>query len=102
MKMSEEKSFLDKLSSSPSELWKNNKLFFIAFGAIILIIKFRSLLVDLIVSDSKKVFGDAKKQSDVFKGEEDSANKKANELVAKADQKLNNRPTVDEDWNKKG
>lgn len=100
--MSKEQSFWEKLSSSPADLWKNNKLFLIAFGAIILIIKFRSLLIDLIVSDSKKVFDNAKKQSDTLKSEEDSANKKANDLVASADKKLQEKPTVDEDWNKRG
>lgn len=92
--------FWAKLNSGVGNLWENNKIFVIIFGVIIFVIKFREVLISLIVADSKKIFDNATKESDGLKKQEDSYNSSADKLVEKAKQKTNN-DTVTEDWYKK-
>ena len=52
--MDENQSFLQKLNAPIGILWENNKKFVIGFGIIILIIKFREVIIDLLISSSHK------------------------------------------------
>lgn len=94
-------SFFDKFSMSFGDLWANHKLFLIGCGALILIVKFREVLIDILVSSSKTLIADTKKQSDVLVTQENEANKQANDLIAKAKEEPSKNTPSDDDWYKK-
>jgi len=95
------KAFWVKLNTSAADLWKNDKLFLILFGVIILVFKFRSLLVDLIVSDSEAVFKKAQQTSDELTKNETKNNQAADELIAHAEKLNSSQGNVTDDWNQK-
>lgn len=93
--------FLEKLQMDPATLWKNHKGFLIGFGVLILIIKFREVIIDILVSSSKTVLEDAKKKDSSLRADENAANNAANKLIDDAKKLDENKPKVDEDWYKK-
>lgn len=95
------KAFWAKLNSDIADLWEKDKLFLIIFGVLILVIKFRSILIDLIISNSKTIFNDAKKEDANLKQQEDQANQAADQLVKHAEEIGKNEGTVTDDWNTK-
>lgn len=101
--MSEEQkpSFLDKFSLPFGTLWDKYKIFLIIFGIFILIWKFRSLIIDLLVSDVHSTMDKAKKEDATLRQEEKEANDQANKLRQEADALSKDKPEVDEDWHKK-
>ena len=101
--MSEEQkpSFLDKFSLPFGTLWDKYKVFLIIFGIFILIWKFRSLIIDLLVSDVHTTMDKAQKQDATLRQEEKEANDQANKLRQEADALSKDKPEVDEDWHKK-
>lgn len=94
-------SFLEKFNLPFSTLWSQYKGFLIAFGILILIFKFREVIIDLLVGSARKTVQDATKQDQVLRGEEKAANDQANELRKQASDVAANKPVIDEDWNKK-
>lgn len=101
--MADEKqpSFLEKLNMSPSQLWANHKAFIIVFGLLIIVVKFREIIFDMLVSGSKKMVEEAQKKSDTLQNEQNKANNQANQLIEDAKKMGENRTKVNEDWNKK-
>lgn len=93
--------FLQKLQLDPATLWKNHRAFLIGFGLLILIIKFREVIVDILVASSKTILEGAKKTDAQLKSEENQANSAANKLIDDAKKLDENKPKVDEDWYKK-
>lgn len=92
--------FLDKFSLDAKTLWNNHKLFLIFFGGLILIVKFRDVLIDILVSSSKKLLQDTKDKDTVLAGEEQKAKDDANALVQKAKEEPLKEKPVDDDWYK--
>lgn len=90
-----------KLTTDVGQLWQTDKGFVILFGVVILAIKFHSILIDLIVSNSKAIFDSTKKTSDVLQKKEDDANAQANHLVENAKKLPESEVPIDDDWNKK-
>lgn len=97
----QELSFLQKFNAPLSTLWNQYRGFLIIFGILILIVKFRSAIIDLLISDSRKIVSDTVKQDAQLKVEENQANDQANQLRREADQLGKNKAVIDEDWNKK-
>lgn len=97
----EKPSFIEKFNSPLSTLWDNHKAFLIIFGIIILIFKFRGVIMDLLVSSSREAVKDAQKQDAALKAEENKANDQANQLRKEAEDLSKNKEKVDEDWYKK-
>lgn len=93
--------FLEKFNLPFSTLWAQYKVFFILCGVLVLIFKFREVIIDLLVSSSRKTVQDAVKQDQVLRGEEKQANDQANQLRKEASDLAANKPVIDEDWNKK-
>ena len=94
-------SIADKLKLDAKTLWNDHKLFFIIFGALILLVKFRDIAIDLLVSGAKKEVTETKKEDAVLAAYEKKANDAANQLVQQAkDEPLKQGP-IDDDWNKK-
>lgn len=94
-------SFIEKFNMPFSELWEKYKLFLIGFGLLILIVKFRSVIIDLLISDAHKKVDEAQKKDATLHQEENKANDEANRLRDEANKLSENKPKVDEDWNKK-
>jgi len=101
--MSEENkpSFLEKLNMPLSQLWSQYRLFLIGFGVLILIFKFREVIIDLLVSSARKTVDEAQKQDTQLRQDETKANTQANDLRQQAEDLGKNKPKVDEDWHKK-
>lgn len=93
--------FWTKVTSDIDDLWEKDKGFVIAFGVIILAVKFREILIDLIVNSGKALFQNAEKQNTVLTNQEDSDNTAADNLVKQANQLPNYEKPVDPNWNQK-
>jgi len=92
----------EKINSDLKTLWNNNRIFLILLIPLILIVKFRRILIDIIVNVSKQQVQDAKNKDAELKNKEDKANAQANNLISEAD-KLENQEhlPVDVNWYKK-
>ena len=95
------KAFQDKLNTDISELWANDKLFLIIFGVLILIVKFRSVLISLIVENGKQIFDAATKKDAQLAASEDQNNKEADKLVQHSKDAADSNEPVSDDWNTK-
>ncbi len=93
--------FLEKFNLPFSVLWDKYKIFFIFCGLLVLVFKFRENLLDFLVASAHKTVNDATKKSEVLKQEEKQANDKSEDLRKQATDLGKNKPTIDEDWNKK-
>lgn len=67
---------------------------------VILTIKFRDLVINLIVGNAKKLFNNTQKQSQVLQTQENKDNQQANALVQEAENLSDTEKLVDENWNK--
>lgn len=94
-------SFLEKFKMPFSVLWDQYKGFLIVFSVLILIFKFREVIIDILISSAHKTVSDATKQDSKLHGEENAANDQANSLRKEASDMANNKPVINEDWNKK-
>lgn len=95
------KNFWAKINADIKDLWNNNKIFFIIFGILILIVKFRDILINILVSGGKAEMDKATKQDEKLAVEENKAKTDADKLVEQAKEELNKEKPVDENWNKK-
>lgn len=95
------KALWEKIKQMAISLWTNSKSLIIISAILIFIIKFRDLLISLIISDSKKLEADAKKKDADLSKQENQANDEANKLVDKAKQESLEKPPVNDDWYKK-
>lgn len=93
--------FWAKLNTDVGSLWQESKFFVIIFGILILVVKFRSVLISLLVADSKHIFDDATKKSDELKKQENDANSSADKLVEEAKKLADSNKPVEDDWYKK-
>ena len=94
-------SFWTKVTSDVGTLWQKEKGFVIAFGVIILVVKFREILINIIVSSSKALFQNAEEQSTKLDNQENKDNAAADNLVQQANQLPNDEKPVDPNWNLK-
>jgi hypothetical protein len=83
------------------EVWEKNKLLILIIIPLLLLAKFRDVIIDILVSSSKKLVDKTEKKDVALKKEQDRANDEANRIIAEADRKSENKPEVDEDWHKK-
>lgn len=95
------KDFWNKLNSDVNELWKTNKLFLIIFGILILVIKFRTIIIDLLIKDSKKIMNETQQTDKNLQQKEDDYKKQSEYFSKKAEENSNNKSPVDENWYKK-
>jgi len=100
--MSEEKpSFVDKFSMPLGTLWDKYKIFLFIFGVFILIWKFRSLIIDLLVSDVHTTMDKAEKTDAKLRQEEQVANDQADQLRQEAEALGKDKEKIDENWHTK-
>jgi hypothetical protein len=89
-----------KINLDAKELWSKDKVFFIIFGAIILIVKFRDIFISLLVSGGKKTMDNAQKKDDSLATQEKTENGQADALVKQAEALSNKETLVQPDWYK--
>lgn len=91
----------DKVKNLFSSLWNSNKLYFYLIGTVLIIIKFRELLINMLVSSSKVIFSSSQKKDDLLSSQEKTDNKEADRLVEEASKLPSEEKPVDENWYKK-
>lgn len=96
-----EPSFQDKLKMDAKDLWNNHKIFFIVFGLLVLIYKFRDILIDLLIAGGKREMESAKDKDGQLAGQENQAKTEADKLVEQAKQEPSKETPVDDNWYKK-
>lgn len=90
-----------KLNTNLGELWQSSKWFVILFGIVILIIKFHTVLIDILISNANRIFSSATKTSDASQARENQDNQQANALIQDANSLPGQQKPIDENWNKK-
>lgn len=95
------KALYGKAVEKLKEIWNKNKLLILIIVPLILLAKFRDILIDLIVASGKRLMDKTKAEDAKLKQEQDEANNKANQIIANADKKDDDKPPVDDDWYKK-
>ena len=93
--------FKAKASQDWKDIWNSDKAFFFLAGAIVLIIKFREVLISLLLSSTKHISDESKAEDATLAKKEDTANTQADALVKQADQLPTQEPPVDPDWSNK-
>lgn len=99
--MNKIKDFLNSVLSWLKNEWVQHKAFILAALGAIVAIKFREILISLIVNSGKQLGKDTEKKDQVLKSEESAANNQANALVEKAKVAGQANTDADLDWNKK-
>lgn len=92
--------FWTKVNSELSDLWEKDKNFVLLFGVIILGVKFRQILISLIVSSSKALFDKAESKSNALDQKEQNDNSDAEKFVQEAKELPNSEKPVDDNWYK--
>ena len=95
------RSFWQKLNSDAKDLWAKDKIFFILFGILIIIVKFRDVLISMLVASGKRVMDDAKKKDEQLASQENQAKTESERLVEQAKQEPSKETPVDDNWYKK-
>jgi hypothetical protein len=80
-----------------------SKLWYLLLLVPIIILKYRSFLINLLVNNSKQITDDAAKQSATLVQQETQANDQANKIIADADKAKTTADSQDvpNDWFKK-
>ena len=94
-------SFSDKLSAGFTYLWKNDKVFLLVFGILIVIGYASGALMDMITNKSNSDVAKAKDQDAQLATKENDAKAQAASYEQQAKQAAADEPQVDEDWNVK-
>lgn len=94
----QELSFKEKLEAPLTVLWTNYKWFLIIFSLLILAYKFKDVIIDILLKNSKRVLSETSKKSDSLLKEENKMNEQANNLIEESNKLNSNKPSVNEDW----
>jgi hypothetical protein len=83
-----------------STLWNEYRGFIIFIGGLVLLLKFRELIINFLLNSAKNLFNSSTKTDQTIKLEEDKNNQAANNLVKEANDLPNQEKPVDENWYK--
>ena len=92
------KSFISRLDQPIIDLWNNDRVFLLIFGLIIVIVKFRGLLISFIVAASQAMIKKDDTINTILVNQENQDNNEANQDVQQANNLPNQEPPVDPDW----
>ena len=82
------------------DIWNRSKIFIISFFSLLLIAKFRNIMLDWLISNSKKIDTNAHKEDTKAAETESKDSQKADALVAQAKALPATETPVTEDWYK--
>lgn len=88
-------------SAIVKDLWNRYGILFILVGIVLVVVKFNSIIMDVLGWSSKIDLEDAQRTDAQLKSQEDQANAAADALVKKANELPTQEGTVNEDWYKK-
>lgn len=90
-----------KIDQDVKVIWQKDKLFFIAFFALIVVVKFRQGLINILIGSAKWIFDRTQEKDAKLQAEIKENNDKADKLVAEANSlPAQEKPVVDVDWYK--
>jgi hypothetical protein len=84
------------------DLWSKNKLLFLLIIPVIIVYKFRTVIIDILVKNAGEIMKETEKKDKDLASQESRANDQANDLIKKAQEEGQNKPPIGEDWNKRG
>ena len=93
--------FGTKIGSDIGDLWEKDKAFLLIFGAVILTVKFRDIMINLIVRGGQSLFNTTQASTDKLEKQEQDDNSAADKLVQEAGALSKSNPSVEDDWNTK-
>lgn len=89
-----------KIDQDVKVIWQKDKLFFIAFFALIVVVKFRQGLINILIGSAKWIFDRTQEKDAKLQAEIKENNDKADKLVAEANSLPGQEKPVDVDWYK--
>lgn len=93
-----------KIEAYLKDLYNSNKIIFYTvvplLGLALLAIKFRHILISLIVGDSKTILKDAQDTDTTLAAKANKAKQEADDAVEQGNQEASKEGPVDDDWNK--
>lgn len=84
-------------------LWKDNKILFILLIPVIVLYFLRDIIINLLISSSRKISKEARKRDDELRAEQDRLDSAANakrKEAEKREEEIKDLPE-DEDWHKR-
>lgn len=85
-------------------LYDSNKILFYTviplLGLVLLAIKFRTILINLLVSNSRDILTTEEKTDAGLAQQAQQTKQEADDAVKQGDQEASKEPPVDDDWNK--
>ena len=93
---------LNDIEAKLKDIWANNKLLLVLVAIPLLILKFRSVIIDLLVKDSRQIVDDTAKKDAALATQQTVANAQADQVIQDANKakKDSDSKPVDENWNK--
>jgi hypothetical protein len=95
------KALWTRLKSNASDLWAGGRWFVAVLGVIVVVLKFKDLLVDFLVDGAKSIFNNTTKQTNDLNNQENQNNESADQLVDDAKKLPDQEPPVSDGWNTK-
>lgn len=90
---------LEKIKNFWLNIWEKDKGIVILIAALALFLKYRDILIGLLIGSAKRIETDAKKQDLKLEAQEDQLKKDADAQVKKASEEPQKEEPVDADWN---
>jgi len=91
-----------KIKATVSDLWDKDKGIFLLIAIAGLIVKFRDIIIDLLINSAKNVEKSANKQDVKLATQENDAKAQADQAVQQAAAEPAKEEPVTDDWYKKG
>lgn len=96
------KAALDTVKNAVVGFFNAYKPYILGVTGLILLVKFRDLIIDQLVASGKRTMTDAKKKDEQLAKEEDDAKAKAAQIQAQiAQEAAAPKEPIGDDWNKK-
>lgn len=85
------------------DLWKDNKILFLLLLPLITLYFLRDIIINLLISSSRKISKEARKRDDELRAEQDSANAAADAKRKQAEEREKQIENLedDESWHKR-
>jgi hypothetical protein len=81
-------------------IWNNTKLLIIPLVLLGVTIKFRDIIINILIKSSKRVFTAAQQKSQKSVNQENQDNQQAEDLINQANNLNKDQPPLGEDWYK--
>jgi hypothetical protein len=94
------KAFWDKLKQQAVDIWDKDKGLFFLVAVAALVVKFRDILLDILISGAKREETAAKKKDQTLASQENDLKAQADDMVKKAQEEPSNQKPVTDDWYK--